>query len=89
MTEREEVRAFVADLLRCKGDQRPFIDSTSLILAGRMESIDAVEIVMFLERRFEVDFAAIGFDQTQLDSVDLILELMEKAPRAKSAHNAR
>jgi acyl carrier protein len=68
---------FVEGLLRKKGDQNPFGDSESLILGGRLESIDAVEIVMFLENRFGLDFGAIGFDQGQIDSIDLIVSLVE------------
>lgn len=75
MDQRNEIRAFVGQLLRRRGDQAPFADSESLILAGRLESIDAVEIVMFLENRFGLDFAAIGFDQAQIDSIDLIATL--------------
>ena len=55
-----------------KGDHKPCGDSESLILSGRLQSIDAVEIVMFLESRFGLDFASIGFDQAEVDSVDLI-----------------
>lgn len=78
MNERNEIRSFVADLLRGKGDQATFADSDSLILSGRLESIDAVKIVMFLENRFGLDFANIGFDQTHIDSVELIVALAEK-----------
>ncbi|HXZ41101.1 MAG TPA: acyl carrier protein [Terriglobales bacterium] len=76
MNQRNQIRRFVAELLRRKGDEAPFADSESLILGGRLESIDAVEIVMFLEGRFGVDFSIIGFDQTLIDSVDLIAALI-------------
>lgn len=85
MQEREEIRKFIAELLRKKGDSAPFTDSESLILAGRLESIDAVEIVMFLENRFGLDFAELGFDQTQIDSVGLITALVGKRAAAGSA----
>jgi len=78
MNERNEIRAFVEELLRRKGDTAPFADSDSLILTGRLESIDAVDIVMFLENRFAVDFADLGFDQTEIDSVDLIAALVDR-----------
>lgn len=85
MNPRSQIRQFVAELLRRKGDQAPFADSESLILGGRLESIDAVEIVMFLENRFGVDFSIVGFDQTLIDSVDLIAALIgERAAAAGS-----
>ncbi|SPF48875.1 Acyl carrier protein [Candidatus Sulfotelmatobacter kueseliae] len=89
MNEPAEIRSFVAELLRRKGDQAPFTDSESLILGGRLQSIDAVEIVVFLENRFGLDFAAIGFDQTQIDSIDLIAALTGKRPAAESTAGLR
>ena len=77
MSEREQIRKFIAELLHKKGDSRPFQDSESLILSGRLESIDAVEIVMFLENQFRLDFAAIGFDQALIDSIQLICDLVQ------------
>jgi acyl carrier protein len=75
MNHQQEIRTFIEELLRKKGDLKPFDDAESLILGGRLESIDAVEIVMFLEGRFGVNFADIGFDQANIDSVELILGL--------------
>jgi len=46
---------------------------------GRLESIDGVEIVVFLESNFGIDFTKIGFDQTLIDSIDSIMALTEKA----------
>jgi acyl carrier protein len=89
MTERDEIRSFVANLLRQKGDRAPLADSDSLILTGRLESIDAIEIVTFLENRFSLDFANIGFDQNLNDSVDLIVALAQThAPARRSAANS-
>jgi acyl carrier protein len=44
-------------------------------LSGRLSSVEAVEIGVFLEENFGVDFSEIGFDQARIDSVDLILSL--------------
>jgi acyl carrier protein len=35
-----------------------------------------LEIAFFLEERYGVDFAQVGFDQSQLDSVDEIVSLI-------------
>jgi acyl carrier protein len=77
MDERTEIRQFIEELLRKKSDNAPFSDSESLTLSGRLESIETVEIVMFLESHFGVDFSKIGFDQDQMDSIDLICELVQ------------
>jgi acyl carrier protein len=76
MDHREEVRGYLKQLLDQKGDTHPFTDDASLLLSGRLASADAVEIVVFLEEKFGVDFAAAGFDQSLIDSVDAIESLI-------------
>ena len=77
MDARVAVRQFLKDLLAAKGDTLPFADGDSLLLGGRFQSLDAVEIVVFVEEQFGVDFGAIGFDQQKIDSVDAIMSLVE------------
>jgi acyl carrier protein len=77
MDHREEIRKYLQELLLQKGDKQPFSDSASLLLSGRMASVDAVEIVVFLEEKFGVDFAEVGFDQELIDSVDAIDALIQ------------
>ena len=72
MDHREEIRKYLKELLLQKGDKQPFTDDASLLLSGRLASVDAVEIVVFLEEKFHVDFAEVGFDQSLIDSVDAI-----------------
>jgi acyl carrier protein len=76
MDHREEIRKYLQELLLQKGDKQPFSDDASLLLGGRLASVDAVEIVIFLEEKFCVDFAEIGFDQALIDSVDAIATLI-------------
>lgn len=77
MQEKAEIREFLQDLLTNYGDSEPLHDGDSLLSSGRLQSIDAVEIVMFLEQKFGVDFATIGFDRDRLDSIDAITNLVE------------
>jgi acyl carrier protein len=79
MKEKREIHEFVQELLTNSGDDQPFSDQDSLLLSGRLQSIDAVEIVVFLEENFEIDFAQIGFDREQIDSIDLIYALTQRA----------
>lgn len=83
MDHKAAIRQFVQQLLVQKGDQRPFSDSDSLVLSGRLQSVDAVEVVVFLEENWSIDFATIGFDETQIDSVDAIDSLVQQAMIAK------
>jgi acyl carrier protein len=74
MKGKAEIHEFVQELLTRSGDDQPLTDQDSLLLSGRLQSIDAVEIVVFLE-----DFAQIGFDRDQIDSVDAIYALVLNA----------
>jgi acyl carrier protein len=76
MDQREEIRKYLQELLALKGDRQPFEDDTSLLLSGRLASVDAVDIVVFLEEKFGVDFTELGFDPTLIDSVDAIDSLI-------------
>jgi acyl carrier protein len=76
MSDRVRIRQFLAELLRRKGDPEPFQDSDQLVSCGRLQSIDVVRVVVFLETEYDVDFAQIGFDQNQVGSVDAIVALL-------------
>jgi acyl carrier protein len=79
MKGKAEIHQFVQELLTNSGDNQPLVDQDSLFLSGRLQSIDAVEIVVFLEENFGIDFAQIGFDREQIDSIDLIFALTQNA----------
>lgn len=79
MKGKADIREFVHNLLITNGDAEPLADHDSLFLSGRLQSIDAVEIVVFLEENFGIDFAEIGFNQERIDSVDAIAVLTQAA----------
>lgn len=81
MNPADQIRNFLRGLLNRRRDKRPFADDSSLILSGRLSSVEAVEIGVFLEENFGVDFSDIGFDQAKIDSVDLILSLAGQTKR--------
>ena len=76
MDSKAEIRQLIQTLLEQRGDYEAFSDHTSLLLGGRLSSIDTVEIVLLLEEKFGVNFSEIGFDQTMLDTVDSICALI-------------
>jgi acyl carrier protein len=79
MEQRSALRAFLTSLLRAKGDTQPFSDSDSLFLSGRLQSLDALELIIFLEDKYQFDFADHPFDQGQIDSVDQVMTLLVEA----------
>ena len=81
MNTRNELRAHVEGLLAHKGDQEPLGDIDSLVLSGRLDSLDILQIVVFLESNYGIDFADQPFDQEDFDSIARILKLIElRAP---------
>jgi acyl carrier protein len=76
MNERLAVRELLQELLRRKGDDNDFGDRDSLIASGRLDSVDTIALLVFLEKRYGVDFAERGFDRDELDSVDSILAFL-------------
>jgi len=77
MKRRAEIHALIKDILASNGDNQPFSDQDSLFVGGRLQSLDAVEIILFLEKNFSVDFSGIDFDRGQIDSVDAICALIQ------------
>ena len=83
MKGKGDIRLLVERLLAANGDHEPVGDDESLLISGRLQSIDAVEIVVFLEEAFGVDFAEIGFDRETIDSIEGIYKLaLSDSPEA-------
>jgi acyl carrier protein len=82
MERKAVIREFLQTLLARKSDTQPFSDDTSLLLSGRLQSVDAVSLAVFLEEKFAVDFAEIGFDQEKIDTLNAISSLIEESSNA-------
>jgi len=81
MSAQQQVREFVAALLARKGDTAAFDDEESLVSRGRLDSVDVMEIVLFLEDKFGLDFGDRGFNLDDYDSVSHILALLQDMGR--------
>lgn len=77
MNVRSKMRDYVVQRLLMRGDQSPVEDNDLLFTSGRLDSLDAVEIIMSLEMDYGINFSQINFDLTQLDSIDAIAGLIE------------
>jgi acyl carrier protein len=58
-------------------DSGPFTDQSLLFSTGRLESLCAVELILFLEKEFDLSTGDPAFDVNLLDSVDEIVSLIE------------
>ncbi|MFY9836458.1 MAG: acyl carrier protein [Xanthobacteraceae bacterium] len=74
---RAQVRDYIGQRLQMKNDAGAFTDFDSLFMSGRLDSLDAMEVVTFLEDKYGIDFAKIEFDMTVLDSIDSIVKVID------------
>ena len=77
MNNREQIRVFIMGLLARKADTEPLLDDESLLLSGRIDSMNVLEIATFLEEQLNFDLSTHEFDQSHFDSVDSIVAYLE------------
>jgi len=56
-------------------------ETDSLVETGLIDSLALLEIIVFLEEQYAIDFAATGFEAEQLMSISGILDLIEGKAR--------
>jgi acyl carrier protein len=72
------IREMFRELLARNGDLAPFTDEDCLFTMGRLQSIDGVEMVVFLEEKFGLEFAPGGFDPESIDGVANVVALVDR-----------
>jgi acyl carrier protein len=77
---RSQMRNYVIQRLRMKGNGAPLSDEDLLFTSGRLDSLDAIEIIMTIETDYGLNFSEIDFDLTRLDSIAAIADLVERRP---------
>lgn len=78
MNVRSQMRNYVTQRLRMRGDMAPLHDEDLLFTSGRLDSLDAVEIIMSVEMDYGINFSEINFDLTLLDSIAAITDLIDR-----------
>lgn len=76
MNALESIRKQIKELLEMKGADSDVSDSESLLQAGLIDSLDVVQIVLFLEQEFGVDFSVRPFNPDEFDSIESINRLV-------------
>jgi acyl carrier protein len=84
MDHKAEIHAYIAEILEQKDDKEALTDSSSLLITGRIDSMDVVDIFLFLEKKFGVRIDSARFKKTQVDSVDALAALVAANLPAKS-----
>jgi acyl carrier protein len=78
MNERPKLRAFVTELLESKGDTTPFDDAEPLATSGRLDSLEIIQLVGFMEDSFGVDFGQVDFNRAHFDSIAAMSEFLSR-----------
>lgn len=71
------VREFLRERLEARGDRGSFSDGDSLLISGRLDSMDAMQIILFLEGQFGVDFSGLDFSLELIDTLQAVLALAD------------
>lgn len=77
VTAKQKLREFLKETLENHGDRREFADNESLFVSGRLDSFSMMNLVMYLEQAFGLDFSDLEFDVNLVDSVNEIEALVD------------
>ena len=83
MRERDQLLADLKQFLRTIQKPGKPIDSVGiddpLVASGLVDSLAIMQIVVYLEEQYGIDFAANGFDPDRLATMGSIIDLIEQA----------
>ncbi len=74
---KQKLRDFIQETLKKHGDHQGFSDGESLFSSGRLDSFSMMNLVMFLEEAFRLDFSDFEFDVALVDSVNALEQLVD------------
>lgn len=74
---KQKLRDFLKETLEQHGDHQDFSDAEALFSSGRLDSFSMMNLVMFLEEAFSLDFSDFEFDVALVDSVDALEKLID------------
>ena len=76
MAKLDRVHDYISELLKNKGDDLPLEFQDSLVSKGRLDSVDVMDIVVFLEEQYGLDFSVRGIDIDDFDSLKAIEKMI-------------
>lgn len=75
MNSPDRLLNFFQERLRLRGDLEPIAPEDSLFVSGRLDSLDAMQTILYLEEHFGVDFSSFDFSLERIDSLAAVLAL--------------
>ena len=75
-----QLHKFVLEQLKKRGRSEPLSLETSLFTTGLLDSIAGIELILFLEKNYHLDFYDKNLELADLDSIAKILAILRIAP---------
>ena len=72
----EKVRPFIKEMLQKASKPGEFSNTDKLVSTGRLDSLFVVDLILFLETEFKLDFSQDRVTGMDVDSVDDIVRLV-------------
>lgn len=74
----DDLKAFLRTIQKPNKPVESVGEGDSLVNSGLIDSLAMVQIVMYLEKTYDIDFASRGVDPERLGSMASILDLVEE-----------
>lgn len=74
----DQLLTFFRQRLQLRGDTGPLALDDSLFVSGRLDSLDALQTILFLEESCAVDFAGLDFSTDLIDTVESVVQLVQQ-----------
>jgi acyl carrier protein len=82
---REQIHTRVINLAQQLGYDDDVTDNESLIVSGLLDSFSVMQLVVFMEQKFGINFAGEYFDHNRFDTIAGMVEMVkELAPQDSS-----
>jgi len=79
LDEQKKIRAYLGGLLKEHDDTKPFTDDENLVVSGRLDSLNVLAVVSFLDADYGFSLDPSEFDPLKFGSVASIVGLLRDA----------
>ena len=73
---KQKLREFLTEAIQRQTGESEFSDADSLFISGLLDSFSMMNLVMYIEEAFGLDFSNLEFDVSLIDSVNAIETLV-------------
>lgn len=71
------IRQFIVETLRRNNQPTEFKDDESLIKSQRLDSLDTVDLLLFIEEKYNIPPSALGEKYSKIDTLNFIVKYIE------------